>query len=73
MVGPSTDAADRRRFARRIRVGFALLVGASMALVALYGDAALAVVGGAFALGTAPGGALAWYAAPDTLGAKRLE
>lgn len=73
MVGPSIDEADRRRFARRIRMGFALLVGASMALVALYEDAALGVIAGAFAGGTVVGGVIAWYAIPDNLGASRMQ
>ncbi|MBV0903218.1 hypothetical protein [Haloarcula salina] len=67
MVGPSLTEDDRRRFLRKIQAAFALLVGASMGLVTLYGRAPLLVVAGAALLGTAVGGVLAWYTLPSSI------
>lgn len=67
MVGPSLNEDDRRRFLRKLQAGFALLVGASMGLVTLYGRAPLVVVAGATLLGTAVGGVLAWYTFPSSI------
>lgn len=67
MVGPSVSGADRQQFLRRFRVGFALLVGVSMALVAVYGSAPLPVIAGAALGGAAVGAALAWWVFPDSI------
>jgi len=67
MVGPSLSEDDRRRFLRKLQVGFALLVGASMGLATLYGRAPLLVVAGAALAGTAVGGVLAWYTFPSSI------
>lgn len=67
MVGPSLSEDDRQRFLRKLQAGFALLVGASMGLVTLYGRAPLVVVAGAALLGTAVGGVLAWYTFPSSI------
>ncbi|MDT3435397.1 hypothetical protein [Haloarcula sp. 1CSR25-25] len=67
MVGPSMTDADRQRVLRYMQVGFALLIGASMGLVTLYGGAELLVVVGIFAGGTVVGGALAWYIIPESI------
>jgi hypothetical protein len=64
MVGPITTD-ERATQLRRLKVGIAVLVGVSMAIVAFRGGGSLAVVGGAFALGTALGAALAWYIFPE--------
>lgn len=64
MVGPiSTEQRESKL--RKIKVGTALLVGLSMGLVALQGDASLPVIVGAVAVGAVLGGALAWYVFPD--------
>lgn len=68
MVGPSVSDADRASFARKLKIGFALLVGLSMALVTVYGDAPLTVALAALIAGTAAGGALAWWIIPDMEG-----
>jgi len=67
MVGPSISDDDRRSFLLKFRVGFALLVGASMALVSLQGTPSLAVVAGAAVAGTAVGAVLAWWVFPDSI------
>lgn len=67
MVGPSVTDADRQRFLRYTQVGFALLIGASMGLVTMYGGAELLTVLGIFVGGTAVGGALAWYIVPESI------
>ena len=68
MVGPSISDEDRARFLVQLRVGFALLVGGSMALVVLASDGALLTLTGAFLGGTAAGAALAWWTFPDSMG-----
>jgi len=68
MVGPSITADDRERFLVQLKVGFAILVGVSMALVTLYSGAGL-FVAAAVAVGTAVvGGLLAEFTFPDSLG-----
>jgi hypothetical protein len=68
MVGPSVSEEDRLSFARKVKVGFAVLVGLSMATVAVRFDAGLPAVAGALLLGTAIGGALAWLVIPGGIG-----
>lgn len=68
MVGPSVTDSDRERFLRRLRIGFALFVGGSMALVTLYGDAGPASVAVALVAGTLVGALLAYYVLPDGSG-----
>lgn len=67
MVGPSIDERDRATFLRRLRVGFALLVGLSMGLVVFHADGGLAVLAGAVVAGSAVGAALAWWVFPDSI------
>jgi hypothetical protein len=68
MVGPSITADDRKRFLVQLKIGFALLVGMSMALVTLYSGASLLAVA-AVALGTTLlGGLLAEFTFPDSMG-----
>jgi len=64
MVGP-VSTTERQSQLTRLKVGVALLVGISMALVSLQGGASLPVLGGAFVAGTVLGGVLAWYVLPD--------
>ena len=67
MVSPSITEADRKRFLVWLKVGFALLVGGSMALVTLWSAAGLAVVL-AIGLGaTGIGYALAEFTFPDSI------
>jgi hypothetical protein len=68
MVGPSISDADRKQFLFRLRVGFSVFVGVSMALVVLAGDGDLPVLVGAFVAGTLAGAALAWWVFPDSMG-----
>lgn len=67
MVGPSITAADREQFLQRLKIGFALLVGFSMGMVAVYSDATLPVVAGITVGTTAIGGVFAWVAIPDSV------
>jgi len=67
MVGPTTSDEDREAFLLKFRVGFALLVGGSMALVALNGAATLPLVAGSAVGGTAVGAALGWWVFPDSI------
>ena len=67
MVGPSITDADRERFLVKLKIGFALLVGISMGMVALYGGAGLPVIVGITVGTTAFGGLVAWFAIPDTV------
>ncbi|MFC7020616.1 MULTISPECIES: hypothetical protein [Haloarcula] len=67
MVGPSITDADRERFLLWLKFGFALLVGGSMAMVTVYGGAALPVVTGVFVGTTALGAVFAWIAIPDSV------
>lgn len=67
MVEPSVTDEDRQRFLLGFRVGFALLVGVSMALVAFHGSAAPKLIAGAAVGGTAVGAVLAWAVFPDSI------
>jgi len=67
MVGPSVTAADRERFLRRLKVGFAVLVGLSMGLVTLYSGAGLLLAGGVTVAATVVGRLLAEFTLPDSL------
>ncbi|SFS08435.1 hypothetical protein SAMN05216559_3427 [Halomicrobium zhouii] len=67
MVGPSITDEEREQFLFRLRVGFSLFVGASMALVVVAGDGSLPMLAGAFLAGTAAGAALAWWVFPDSM------
>ena len=68
MVGPSISDEEREQFLFRLRVGFAVFVGLSMALVVLASNGGLSLLGGAFLGGTVVGGALAWWVFPDSMG-----
>ncbi|MCU4799129.1 hypothetical protein OB920_01915 [Halobacteria archaeon HArc-gm2] len=68
MVGPSITDEEREQFLFRLRVGFSLFVGASMALVVLAGDGGATTMAGAFLAGSAVGAALAWWVFPDSMG-----
>ncbi|MFB6307877.1 MAG: hypothetical protein ABEH35_00970 [Haloarculaceae archaeon] len=67
MVGPSISDEDRASFLLKLRVGFAAMVGFSMAAVSAYSDAGLPVVAVAAVGGTAVGALLAWWTIPDGL------
>ena len=67
MVGPSITKADRERFLIQLKVGFALLVGLSMSLVALYGAGSLLVTLGVGVAGAVVGGLLAEFTFPDSI------
>jgi hypothetical protein len=67
MVGPSTTDDDREAFLLQFRLGFSLLVGVSMALVALNGAATLPLIVGAAVGGTGVGAVLAWWVFPDSM------
>lgn len=67
MVGPTTTDEDRESFLLKFRIGFALLVGGSMALVALNGSATLPLVVAAGVGGTLAGAALGWWVFPDSV------
>jgi len=67
MVGPSTTDDDRESFLLKFRVAFALLIGVSMALVAINGSATLPLVAGAGVGGTAVGAVLGWWVFPDSM------
>jgi hypothetical protein len=67
MVGPSISKEDRERFLVRLKIGFALLVGLSMALVTLWGGASLLVVAGVAIAATVVGGLLAEFTIPDSI------
>ncbi|MFC7077825.1 alpha/beta fold hydrolase [Haloarcula halophila] len=68
MVGPSITEDDRKAFVKRLKVGFALLVGLSMGLVTLYTGARLPLVAGVTIGSTVVGGVLAWFTIPDSVG-----
>lgn len=61
MVGPSITDDDRRSLSMRLRVGFALLVGLSGALVAVQGGAGPAGIAVAGVAGCLLGAGLVWY------------
>jgi len=67
MVGPSITKEDREKFLVQLKVGFALLVGGSMALVALWGAGGLLVAFGVGVAATLVGGALAQITFPDSI------
>jgi len=67
MVGPSITKEDREKFLVQLKVGFALLVGLSMALVALWGASGPLVAVGVGVGGALVGGALAELTFPDSI------
>lgn len=67
MVDPSVSDEDREDFLVRFRVGFALLVGVSMALIAVNGSATPTLIVGVGVGGTAAGAVLAWWVFPDSM------
>jgi pimeloyl-ACP methyl ester carboxylesterase len=73
MVGPSITDADREQFLVKLKVGFALLVGVSMGMVALHGGADLPIIVGVTIGTTAFGGLVAWIAIPDSVAGMPFE
>ena len=73
MVGPSISDEDRRAFVKRLKIGFALLIGLSMGLVTLYSGAPLSLVAGATVGSTVVGGVLARFTIPDSIGGIAFE
>jgi len=67
MVGPSITEADRERFLVQLKIGFALLVGVSMALVTLWSGASLVAVVAIGVSTTLVGGLLAEFTFPDSI------
>jgi hypothetical protein len=67
MVGPSISKADRERFLKRLKIGFALLVGGSMALVTLSTGGSPAIALAAAVGATIVGGLLAEFTFPDSI------
>ncbi|MDS0283213.1 hypothetical protein [Haloarcula onubensis] len=67
MVGPSITKDDREKFLVQLKVGFALLVGGSMALVALWGASGPLVALGVGVAATLVGGVLAHFTFPDSI------
>jgi hypothetical protein len=67
MVGPSVTKAEREQFLRRLKLGFAILVGGSMALVTLWAEADLVPILGIGVAGTLIGGLLAEFIVPDSI------
>jgi hypothetical protein len=67
MVGPSMTKADRKRILLQLKVGFALLVGLSMGLVALYSAGGPLLALGLGVAGALVGGVLAQYTFPDSI------
>ncbi|GGN89750.1 MULTISPECIES: hypothetical protein [Haloarcula] len=67
MVGPSITRTDREKFLKRLKIGFAVLVGGSMALVTLWGGAELPLVVGVAVGTTAVGRLLAEFTFPDSI------
>lgn len=68
MVGPSITDADRDRFLRRLRVGFAAFVGVSMGLTVFAQDGDPLALVAAVLVGAVIGGVLAWWVFPDSIG-----
>jgi len=70
MVGPISNR-ERQHFARKLKIGFVLLVALSGGLISLYGDAsplvALAATGGGVAVGVV----LVWIAFPASSSSDR--
>ena len=67
MVGPSITKEDREKFLVQLKVGFALLVGISMSLVALWGASGPLVALGVGVAGAVVGGLLAEFTFPDSI------
>lgn len=66
MVDATITDEDRKAFVRKVRLGFALLVGLSMGAVALHADAALPTTAMAVGGGTVAGAVLAWWVIPES-------
>jgi len=64
MVGP-VDNTERVAFLRKLKIGFALLVGLSAGLMGLQTGAGLVVLAAAVVAGSLVGGFLAWLAFPS--------
>jgi len=64
MVGP-VDNTERVAFMRKLRAGFALLVGLSAGLIGLQTGAGPVVFVAVFAVGSLAGAGLAWLAIPS--------
>lgn len=64
MVGPVSDE-ERSSFARKVKIGFVLLVGLSGGLITLQANAGVAVFAGATGAGMILGVVLVWIAFPD--------
>lgn len=67
MVGPSITDDDREVFLLKFRIGFALLVGVSMALIALNGSTTPRMIVGAGLGGTAVGAVVGWWVFPKSI------
>jgi len=61
MVGPSLSEGEREEWARTLKTAFVLLVGLSGGLVALSGDASVAMVGVSTLGGLVVGVVLVWH------------
>jgi xanthosine utilization system XapX-like protein len=67
MVEPSVSDEDREAFLVKFRIGFALFVGVSMALVALSVGAPLPTIAAIGAVGSVAGAILGWWVFPDSI------
>jgi hypothetical protein len=67
MVQPSVTDEDREAFLLKFRVGFALFVGVSMALVAVSVGAPLPTIGAIAGVGSVVGAVLGWWVFPDSI------
>lgn len=65
MVGPMSSE-ERSEGALKIKIGATLIVGFSMGLITLQGDAPLWVTGVAVLAGLVIGAALVWFVFPGT-------
>jgi hypothetical protein len=63
MVGP-VDNTERVAFLRKVKAGFALLVGLSAGLMGLQTGGGLVVLAAVFVAGSLAGAFLAWLALP---------
>lgn len=61
MVGPSLSDREREEWVRTLKAAFVLLVGFSGGLVALSGDASIALVGASVLGGLLVGVVLVWH------------
>ncbi|MFT4890231.1 MAG: hypothetical protein ACI9YT_001145 [Halobacteriales archaeon] len=61
MVGPSLSDGEREEWVRTLQTAFVLLVGFSGGLVALSGDASVALVGASVLGGLVVGVVLVWH------------